>query len=233
MNPIEITPLVGFPEVKEGDNLGLLIVDTCSKEKIEIVDGSILVVAQKIVSKAEGKLVKLANEEDYLLLLEREAKKIIRKRGNTIIAETQHGFICANAGIDRSNIKKGHALLLPEDPDKSAEKIRKYIENELDIHLGVIISDTFGRAWRNGQINVAIGVSGIDPIKSYIGEKDTFENELNVTEIAIVDELSSAAELVMGKTEKIPVALINNYKFNKSDEKIDKIIRKQSDDYFL
>ena len=143
MNPIEITPLVGFPEVKEGDNLGLIIVDVCSKEKLEINEGSILVVAQKIVSKAEGQLVKLSNEEDYLLLLEREAKKIIRKRGNTIIAETQHGFICANAGIDRSNIKKGHALLLPEDPDKSAEKIRKYIENELDIHLGVIISDTW------------------------------------------------------------------------------------------
>ena len=233
MNPIEITPLVGFPEVKEGDNLGLIIVDVCSKEKLEINEGSILVVAQKIVSKAEGQLVKLSNEEDYLLLLEREAKKIIRKRGNTINAETQHGFICANAGIDRSNIKKGHALLLPEDPDKSAEKIRKYIEDKLGIHLGVIISDTFGRAWRNGQINVAIGVSGIGPIKSYIGEKDTFDNELNVTEIAIVDELAGAAELVMKKSDNIPIVIIKGVKYNISDLGVDELIRDPKEDFFL
>lgn len=233
MKSVEIIPLLGFPEVEEEDDLSSLILETCTKENIKLINGSVIVIAQKIISKAEGQIVKLSNEDEYRSIIEEEAKRIFRRRGTAVIAETKHGFICANVGVDRSNIKKGYALLLPENPDKTAENIRLSIENALGINLGVIISDTFGRPWRNGQINVAIGVSGIEPIKSYVGEKDTYGNELNVTEIAIVDELSSAAELVMGKTEKIPVAIINNYKFEKSNKKIDTIIRKQSDDYFL
>ena len=233
MKSVEIIPLLGFPEVEEEDDLASLILETCTKENIKLINGSVIVIAQKIISKAEGQIVKLSNEDEYRSIIEEEAKRIFRRRGAAVIAETKHGFICANVGVDRSNIKKGYALLLPENPDKTAENIRLSIENALGINLGVIISDTFGRPWRNGQINVAIGVSGIEPIKSYVGEKDTYGNELNVTEIAIVDELSSAAELVMGKTEKIPVAIINNYKFEKSNKKIDTIIRKQSDDYFL
>ena len=124
-------------------------------------------------------------------------------------------------------------MLLPENPDESAKKIRRHIERELDIEVGVIISDTFGRAWRNGQINVAIGISGIEPLKSYVGKKDSFDNELNITQIAIADELSSAAELVMGKTENIPIAIISNYEFTRSEKRIEEMIRKESEDYFL
>ena len=233
MNKIEILGLSDLPEFKEGQNIAKEILRCCSIHKIEITNKSILVVAQKIVSKVEGQKVKILDEKEYHSLVSSQAKRIVRKRGNTIIAQTKHGFICANVGIDRSNVEDGYALLLTENPDLSAEKIRDDIENELSIEVGVIISDTFGRAWRNGQVNVAIGISGIEPIKNYIGEKDSFGNELNVTQIAIVDEISSAAELVMGKSENIPVAIINNYKFTRSDGKVEEVIRKESEDYFL
>ena len=233
MNRIEIIGLSDLPEFKEGQNIAKEILRCCSTQKIELTNRSILVVAQKIVSKVEGQKVKILDEIEYHSLVSSQAKRVIRKRGNTIIGQTKHGFICANVGIDRSNIEDGYALLLPENPDLSAEKIRGDIENELNIEVGVIISDTFGRAWRNGQVNVAIGISGIEPIKSYIGEKDSFGNELNVTQIAIADELSSAAELVMGKSENIPVAIVNNYIYRQSDGKIEEVIRNESEDYFL
>jgi coenzyme F420-0:L-glutamate ligase/coenzyme F420-1:gamma-L-glutamate ligase len=233
MKNLEIIGIRGLPEFKEGDNLGEEILKCTSSQKIELKNKCILVVAQKVVSKVEGQMQKILNEEDFNTLVTTESQKIIRKRGKTIIAQTKHGFVCANVGIDRSNIEQGYALLLPENPDESAKKIRNHIEHSLDIEVGVIISDTFGRAWRNGQINVAIGISGIAPIKSYIGEKDSFGNELNVTQIAIADELSSAAELVMGKTEHIPIAIVNHYEFEKSEKDIKEIIRKESEDYFL
>lgn len=233
MNRLEIIGLTGLPEFKEGEDIVKEILKCCSTQNIELANKSILVIAQKIISKVEGQKVKILDEKEYHSLVNSQAKRIIRKRGETIIAETKHGFICANVGIDRSNVENGYALLLPENPDKSAEKIRCGIEDKLRIEVGVIISDTFGRAWRNGQVNVAIGISGIEPIKSYIGEKDSFGNELNVTQIAIADELSAAAELVMGKAENIPIAIIKNFKFIRSDRKIDEVIRKESEDYFL
>ena len=233
MKRLEIIGLTGLPEFKEGDDIVEEILKCLSTQSIELTNKSVLVIAQKIVSKVEGQMRKILNEEDFNSLVSSESQKIIRKRGKTIIAQTKHGFICANVGIDRSNIEKGFALLLPENPDESAKKIRRHIERELDIEVGIIISDTFGRAWRNGQINVAIGISGIEPLKSYVGEKDSFDNELNITQIAIADELSSAAELVMGKTENIPIAIISNYEFTRSEKRIEEMIRKESEDYFL
>ena len=159
--------------------------------------------------------------------------QIIRKRGETIIAQTKHGFICANAGIDKSNIEEGFALLLPEDPDKTSRDIRKKIEHQTGKKISVIICDTFGRAWRKGQTNVAIGSSGIEPLESYIGEKDTFDNELFATEIAIVDELAGAAELVMKKSDNIPIVIIKGGKYNISDLGVDELIRNPEEDFFL
>ena len=233
MKRLEIIGVTGLPEFKEGDDIVEEMLKCLSTQSIELTNKSVLVIAQKIVSKVEGQMRKILNEEDFNSLVSSESQKIIRKRGKTIIAQTKHGFICANVGIDRSNIEKGFALLLPENPDESAKKIRRHIERELDIEVGVIISDTFGRAWRNGQINVAIGISGIEPLKSYVGKKDSFDNELNITQIAIADELSSAAELVMGKTENIPIAIISNYEFTRSEKRIEEMIRKESEDYFL
>ena len=166
-------------------------------------------------------------------LIKKESLEILRKRGDTVIARTKHGFICANAGIDKSNIKKGSVLLLPEDPDKTSRDIQKKIEYKTNKKVSVIISDTFGRAWRKGQTNVAIGSFGIEPLESYIGEKDAFDNELFATEIAIIDELAGAAELVMKKSDNIPVAIIRGVDYKSSNLGVRELIRKEDEDFFL
>ena len=150
-----------------------------------------------------------------------------------MIARTKHGFICANAGIDKSNIDKGYALLLPEDPDKTARALRHKISAEYGVNIAVIISDTFGRAWRKGQTNVAIGCSGIEPLSSYIGTTDSFGNDLMATEIAIIDELAAASELVMNKVDEVPVAIIRGYSYNFSEKGVNEIIRDADEDFFL
>ena len=199
---------------------------------IALEDNDVIVVTQKIVSKAENRLIE-NNFENIEELIEKESLEILRKRGDTIIARTKHGFICANAGIDKSNIKKGSVLLLPEDPDKTSRNIQKKIEYNTNKKVSVIISDTFGRAWRKGQTNVAIGSSGIEPLESYIGEKDAFNNELFATEIAIIDELAGAAELVMKKSDNIPVAIIRGVDYKSSDLGVEELIRKEDEDFFL
>ena len=196
------------------------------------MENDILVITQKIISKIENRTVNL-QDKDFSEVLKDEATQIIRKRGETIIARTKHGFICANAGIDKSNIEQGYALLLPEDPDKTAYKIRKQIFVRNSINVAVIISDTFGRAWRKGQTNVAIGCSGIEPMVSYIGITDSFGNDLMATEIAIVDELASASELVMNKIDEIPIAIVRGYSYENSDKGIKEIIRADDEDFFL
>ena len=166
-------------------------------------------------------------------MLKNESTEILRKRGETVIARTKHGFICANAGIDKSNIDKGYALLLPEDPDKTARALRHKINAEYGVNVAVIISDTFGRAWRKGQTNVAIGCSGIEPLSSYIGTTDSFGNDLMATEIAIIDELAAASELVMNKVDEVPVAIIRGYSYNFSEKGVNEIIRDADEDFFL
>ena len=232
MNEIRIIPVEGIPEIKVDDNLAEITFDVLNKSEIGIKKNDIFIVTQKIVSKSEGMERDLSNY-DFDELLQSESKKIIRKRGDLIIAKTHHGFICANAGIDRSNLKKNSALLLPEDPNKSADKFRKRFESLANLPIAVIISDTFGRAWRKGQVNFAIGSSGISPIDSYIGKLDSFDNELNATEIAVIDELASAAELVMKKTIDIPIAIIRGVDYKSSKLNANELIREDNEDFFL
>ena len=232
MNEIRIIPVEGIPEIKVDDNLAEITFDVLNKSEIGIEKNDIFIVTQKIVSKSEGMERDLSNY-DFEQLLQSESKKIIRKRGDLVIAKTHHGFICANAGIDKSNVKKNSALLLPEDPNKSADKFRKRFESLANLPIAVIISDTFGRAWRKGQVNFAIGSSGISPIDSYIGKLDSFDNELNATEIAVIDELASAAELVMKKTIDVPIAIIRGVDYKSSKLNASELIRNDNEDFFL
>ena len=232
MNEIRIIPIEGIPEIKVDDNLAEITFDVLNKSEIGTEKNDIFIVTQKIVSKSEGMERNLSNYE-FEELLQSESKKIIRKRGDLVIAKTHHGFICANAGIDKSNVKKNSALLLPEDPNKSADRFRKRFESLANISIAVIISDTFGRAWRKGQVNFAIGSSGISPIDSYIGKLDSFDNELNATEIAVIDELASAAELVMKKTIDVPIAIIRGVDYKSSKLNASELIRDDNEDFFL
>ena len=232
MNEIRIIPVEGIPEIKVDDNLAEITFDVLNKSEIGIEKNDIFIVTQKIVSKSEGMERDLSNY-DFEELLQSESKKIIRKRGDLVIAKTHHGFICANAGIDKSNVKKNLALLLPEDPNKSADKFRKKFESLANLPIAVIISDTFGRAWRKGQVNFAIGSSGISPMDSYIGKLDSFDNELNATEIAVIDELASAAELVMKKTIDIPIAIIRGVDYKSSKLNANELLREDNEDFFL
>jgi coenzyme F420-0:L-glutamate ligase/coenzyme F420-1:gamma-L-glutamate ligase len=232
MSEIRILPLFGIPEVSAGDDLAILIIDSIEHSENKIFENDVLVVTQKIVSKSEG-MVRDLEKISFKELLQEETVRVIRKRGDLVIAQTKHGYICANAGIDKSNVENNFALLLPNDPNKSAHSIRKKLENRFQIKLAVIISDTFGRAWRKGQVNFAIGSSGINPLVNYIGTFDTFNNELHATEIAIIDELSSAAELVMEKSINVPVAIIRGVKFENSELDASELIRESSEDFFL
>ena len=232
MNEIRIIPIEGIPEIKVDDNLAEITFDVLNKSEIGIEKNDIFIVTQKIVSKSEG-MEKDLSCYDFEELLQSESKKIIRKRGDLVITKTKHGFICANAGIDKSNVKKNSALLLPEDPNKSAYKFRKRLESLANLPIAVIVSDTFGRAWRKGQVNFAIGSSGISPMESYIGKLDSFNNELNATEIAVIDELASAAELVMKKTIDVPIALIRGFDYKSSKLNASELIRDDNEDFFL
>lgn len=229
---IEIIPVYGLPEFKKNDDLIKILTTTLKNNSETLLNGDVVIVTQKIVSKIEDRAVDL-KVTDINEVLKEESTQILRKRGETVIARTRHGFICANAGIDKSNIDKGYALLLPVDPNKTANTIRVKIKAEFDLDVAVIISDTFGRAWRKGQTNVAIGSSGIEPLTSYIGTTDSYGNDLMATEIAIIDELAGASELVMNKVDEVPVAIIRGYKYKFSDKSTDEIIRSDDEDFFL
>lgn len=229
---IEIIPVYGLPEFKKNDDLIEILTKTLKNNSETLLNGDVVIVTQKIISKIEDRAVDL-KVTDINEVLKEESTQILRKRGETVIARTRHGFICANAGIDKSNIDKGYALLLPVDPNKTANTIRRKIKAEFDLDIAVIISDTFGRAWRKGQTNVAIGSSGIEPLTSYIGTTDSYGNDLMATEIAIIDELAGASELVMNKVDEVPVAIIRGYKYKFSDKSTDEIIRSDDEDFFL
>lgn len=207
---LAIHPVHGIPEITAGVDLGNLIGEVCYSADFGLADGDVLVVTQKIVSKAEGAMVEI-DENDPLShkpIVEREAVRILRRRGDLIITETKHGFVCANAGIDLSNVARGHAALLPEDSDRSARRIRDHIRGTQGFSVGVIVSDTFGRPWRRGVTDVAIGCAGIAAVVDLRGTEDAFGRELMVTEVCVADELAAAADLVCGKAEGVPVALV-------------------------
>ena len=240
---LEIIPIKIQKEIGINVNFVDLIL-----ESSEINDGDILVFSQKIVSKIEGRVLSLSSVNPSLLangisssygkdprlveLILSESKRIVRMENGIIIVETKHGFVCANAGIDESNVQVGYAALLPEDPDKSANQLKVRIKQYTGKNVAVIISDTFGRPFRLGQTDVAIGIAGLEPILDYEGKPDTFGKIMQVTAIAVADEICSASELVMGKVEKCPIAIVRNYNFNFSDAKIQKLIRSEHDDLF-
>ena len=203
---LTIHPINGIPEITEGEDLGALIGEACARNECGLIEGDVLVVTQKIVSKAEGAMADIDPSDplSHKPIVEREAVRILRRRGDLIITETKHGFICANAGIDLSNVSRGRAALLPEDSDRSARRIVERIRHEQSVSVGVIISDTFGRPWRRGVTDVAIGCAGISAVVDLRGTEDALGRELMVTEVCVADELAAAADLVCGKAEGIP-----------------------------
>jgi coenzyme F420-0:L-glutamate ligase / coenzyme F420-1:gamma-L-glutamate ligase len=227
---IRVIPLYGIAEVRPGDDLAAMIIAALAQQQLVLADHDILVVTQKIVSKAEGQLVDPTKYEPshiaqmaaaqgpkdahYYEVALREAKRVIRMDRGVLVTETHHGFICANSGVDESNVDGGRLVtLLPKDPDGSAASLRAALNNHFGTDSAVIISDTFGRAWREGQVNFAVGVAGIAPLTDYAGVHDPHGYELRVSKIAIADELAAAAELVMGKVDGVPVAVIRGYHY--------------------
>jgi coenzyme F420-0:L-glutamate ligase/coenzyme F420-1:gamma-L-glutamate ligase len=210
---MELIPLVGIGEIEPGVDLAMMVAEVLAPRRAdgpELRDGDIVVVTQKVVSKAEGRLVAIDPDDPdaKTALVEQESVRIVRRRGDLIISETRHGFICANAGIDLSNVALGTAALLPEDSDRSARRIRAGLRAHLGVDVGVIISDTFGRTWRRGVTDVAIGCAGVAAVIDLRGTLDANGRELMATEVCVADELAAAAELVMGKDRGIPAAII-------------------------
>jgi coenzyme F420-0:L-glutamate ligase/coenzyme F420-1:gamma-L-glutamate ligase len=206
---LEIVAIEGLPEIQPGDDLAGLIHDACQAE-FPLVDGDVLVVSQKVVSKAENRLAKVDPTDplSHKPLVLAEAKRVLRRRGDLIITETQHGYVCANAGIDRSNLAPDIAALLPEDCDRSARRICDAITHRIGTNIAVIVADTFGRPWRRGVTDIALGCAGILPILDLRGTPDATGRTLDVTEVCIVDEMAGAAELVRGKSSGVAVAVI-------------------------
>jgi coenzyme F420-0:L-glutamate ligase / coenzyme F420-1:gamma-L-glutamate ligase len=246
---LRVIPLQGIGEVHPGDSVSGLILAALADQTIRVIDGDILVVTQKIVSKAEGQLVDPTTVEashiahmaaaqgpkdaQYYEVVLREAKRVIRMDRGVLVTETHHGFICANSGVDESNVDGGRMVtLLPRDPDGSAAQIRSEIEQRTGSKVAVIISDTFGRAWREGQVNFAIGVAGIAALTDYAGVHDPHGYELRVSKIAIADELAAAGELVMGKIDGVPVAIIRGYEYPASDDGYRPLLRAPEKDLF-
>ncbi len=229
---LEICPLVDVPEVSSADDIASVLITAL--EPLNPRDGDVLVVTHKIVSKAEGAVRTITGDEEEFKrrLVEGESVSIIRRRGELIIAETKHGFVCANAGVDRSNAAPGTMILLPKDPDRSAHRIRLRLQQAFGADLPVIISDTFGRPWRRGLTDIAIGVSGLIAVLDLRGSTDWSGRELEVTEIAVADELAAAADLVMGKADGIPAALVRGYQGPRGDGRGSDLVRPVDEDLF-
>jgi coenzyme F420-0:L-glutamate ligase/coenzyme F420-1:gamma-L-glutamate ligase len=234
---LDVFPIEGIGEIAPGDDLASLIAEAATAgADTALADGDVVVVTQKIVSKAEGMLEAVDPNDpvSHKAIVERESVRILRRRGDLIISETKHGFVCANAGVDLSNVARGQAALLPEDSDRSARRIRDGLRAKAGVDVAVIVSDTFGRAWRRGLTDVAIGCAGIGAILDLRGTADAYGREMQVTEVAVVDELASAAELVMGKAAGIPVAVVRGVPaaWLRRGEVRSEIVRPPSEDLF-
>ena len=245
---LRIIGLGGLPDVKPGDDVAALICEAAGRQGTPPAAGDVLIVTQKIVSKAEGRVVdlaevepgakalRLAEETDkdprLVELILRESRRIVRQVGPVLITETRHGFVCANAGIDVSNVGEGYVALLPEDPDRSAAGIRDALRERTGLEAPVIISDTFGRPWREGHTNVAVGLAGMKAFVDYVGQTDPYGNELRVSTLAVADELAAAAELVMGKLSGVPVAIVRGYEYPKGSGTARDMVRPPERDLF-
>jgi coenzyme F420-0:L-glutamate ligase/coenzyme F420-1:gamma-L-glutamate ligase len=245
---VTITGIEGLPEINPGDDLARMIVQACSAQSVVLQNDDVITVTQKVVSKSEGRFVDLETIEPSALAVElatnwekdprhvevvlRESKRIVRMDHGVIICETKHGFVCANAGVDASNVPGGQLMLLPVDPDASARRIREGLLAATGADVSVIVSDTFGRPWRSGYTEVAIGVAGMLPVIDYVGKIDTAGRELRATWICVADELASAAELVTGKLNKVPVALIRGYAAPRGEGSARELVRQAEMDMF-
>jgi coenzyme F420-0:L-glutamate ligase/coenzyme F420-1:gamma-L-glutamate ligase len=244
----EVIGIVGLPEIRKGDDLGRLIVEGAATQATPLRDGDLLVVSQKIVSKSEGRVVRLADvvpspaalamarelakDPRLVELILRESRRVVRMDKGVLIVETHHGWICANGGVDQSNVDLGSASLLPEDPDRSARALRERIRQLTGIDAPVIVSDTFGRPWREGLTNVAIGIAGLQPIRSYLGVRDPAGHALQATLLAVADELAGAAEPIMGKVNRVPATIIRGLAFERGEETSKLLLRDPSRDLF-
>ncbi len=228
---LAVIPVEGMPEVRSGDILAELVAD-----RVALADGDVVVVTQKIVSKAEGRLVALdpTDADARLRLIEDQSVRVLRRRGEAVITETRHGFVCANAGVDASNVKRGWAALLPVDADRSARRIRDGLRARAGVQVAVVVSDTFGRPWRRGVTDVAIGCAGVAAVVDLRGTTDSEGRVLSVTEVAVADELAGAAELVMGKAAGVPVAVIRGVDpgWLREGSVHDEIVRPHGEDLF-
>jgi coenzyme F420-0:L-glutamate ligase/coenzyme F420-1:gamma-L-glutamate ligase len=248
MKRVEIIGVEGLGEVRAGDSVGQLIVAACARSRFKLFDNDIVVIAQKIVSKAEGKVLrldqispseqaqKLSRELDkdasLVEVILSESRRVIRKGGRALIVETHHGFVCANAGVDCSNVGVGQAALLPQDPDLSAKQIRNDIQQWSGAAPAVIISDSFGRPWRLGTVDVAVGIAGMKAVKDERGSKDRYGYELKAAVAAIADEVAAAAELAMGKKDGVPVVIVRGCAIEKEEGSVKELLRPESEDLF-
>ncbi|MEA2509598.1 MAG: coenzyme F420-0:L-glutamate ligase / coenzyme F420:gamma-L-glutamate ligase [Actinomycetota bacterium] len=226
MNEIRIIPIEGVPEVGAGDDLGELLFAALPEP---LQERDVIVVTQKVVSKAEGRVIADSDRHQAALA---ESTRVLRRSGDMTISETRHGFVCANAGVDASNVAEGTVVLLPLDPDLSARRLRAQLQHRSGVELAVIVSDTFGRAWRRGQTDVAIGVAGVESFLDYRGTSDVFGRELSATQIAVVDELAGAAEMVMGKAETICAAIVRGARINFGTGSAAELVRPHKEDLF-
>jgi len=232
---LTLIPVHGIPEIRPGDGLAALIADAAAAQDTPLLDRDCVVVTQKVVSKAENRLVAIDpdDRDARRALIESESVRVLRRRGDLLITETRHGFVCANAGIDLSNVEDGYAALLPLDADRSAQRIRDGLRATRGVDVAIVISDTFGRAWRNGLTDVAIGIAGLAAVADLRGTHDALGRELQVTEVAVADEVAGAAELVMGKAAAVPVAIVRGLDPTWSrDGRARDLVRAPADDLF-
>lgn len=245
---VRVFPLRGFPRVRPGDDLVQLVMRSLGESGINLRDLDVVVITQKIVSKSEGRLVRvddvrpgkkavslaqeLGKDPRTVQVILRESKRIVRKGHGVLITETRHGFVCANAGVDQSNVEDGYLSLLPVDPDLSARRIRKRLEAAARVRLAVVITDTFGRPWREGQVDVAIGCSGLAPLENLVGTMDPYGHTLRVTQPALVDEIASASELVMRKNSLTPAAIVRGVRFRRGYRGVRSLVRERTADLF-
>lgn len=245
---MRIIGLQGIPDVEPGLDLAAAIIEAAESQDLVLSDDDILVVTQKVVSKVEGRLVDLRTvspspfaeqiarsydkDPRVVEVVLSETRRIVKMDHGTVISETHHGLVCANAGVDESNLAEGTVALLPEDSDRSANQLRASIEKHAGIRPAIIISDTFGRPWRDGLVDVAIGVAGLEPMKDYRDQADTEGRIMKVTAVAVADELAAAAELVMGKLDRVPVAVVRGYSYEHGDGGARKLIRPPEKDLF-
>jgi coenzyme F420-0:L-glutamate ligase / coenzyme F420-1:gamma-L-glutamate ligase len=244
----EVIAVEGLPEIRRGDELAPLILEAARRQGTPIQDRDLLVVSQKIVSKTEGRVVRLADvavsdearsvadeigrDPRLVQIILGESRRIVRKAKDVLIVETRHGFVCANAGVDQSNVDADTACLLPEDSDRSAGALRAHLRTLTGHELAIIVADTFGRPWREGLVNVAVGLAGLEPIVSYLGQLDPAGHVLQATILALADELAGAAEPVMGKLDRVPVAIIRGLDWPRGDGSSRALLRDPARDLF-